>query len=223
MALKVLLLETQPLLIEALQGILKKLDDAVAIDLVPDLTELRDRLLAAPDERLVFLSQMSSTDGLPAVVSELRRAAPTAKIVLYGDCTDRDRVRQLYICGADAVIPHQATGNIVAAATRLVLAGGKYLPPEVFGPTWQATESEFDPIEAGDYRLTPQQRKVLALLAEGLSNRQIAERLGIAEGTVKLHVNAILKALDVPNRTAAALVARGLSSPPLPIDLRRAG
>lgn len=222
MALNVLLLESQPLLIEALQGILQKLDEAASVELVRDLAELQDRLHAAPDDCLVFLSQMTSNDGLAEAVAQLRATAPAAKIVLYGDCTDRDRVRRLYIYGVDAVIPHQATGNIVAAATRLVLAGGKYLPPEVFVPSSRSPETAFDPIKAGDYRLTPQQRKVLNLLAQGLSNRQIAERLGIAEGTVKLHVNAILKALDVPNRTAAALVARGLSQPP-PDGLRKAG
>lgn len=221
MALNVLLLETQPLLIEALQNILRQLDDAVTVDLVQDFTELQDRLHESADARLIFLSQVNSIENASQAVSQLRATAPAAKIILYGDCSDRQRVLQLYIDGADAVIPNQATGNIVAAATRLVLAGGKYLPPEVFGPSWRAPELAFDPIKAGDYRLTPQQRKVLNLLAQGLSNRQIAERLEIAEGTVKLHVNAILKALDVPNRTAAALIARGLSQSP--DHLRKAG
>lgn len=214
MALNVLLLESQPLLIEALQNILRKLDDSVTLDLVQDFTELQERLRAGPEDRLVFLSHLGSIDKPAEAVSELRALAPKAKIVLYGDCTDRHRVLQLYLSGADAVIPNQATGNIVAAATRLVLAGGKYLPPEVFGPSQRALETTLGPIKDDDYRLTPQQRKVLNLLAHGLSNRQIAERLEIAEGTVKLHVNAILKALEVPNRTAAALRARGLSQPP---------
>lgn len=221
MAFNVLILDDQPLVVEALQRVLRMLDDTAGIEPIADLGALLERLHQRPDA-LVFLSHAESIHDPSAAVTAIREVAPNAKVVIYGDCSDRAKVRELFLNGADAVIPSQSSIDIVAAATRLVAAGGKYLPPEVFGPALSAAEASITAIKASDYRLTPQQRKVLGLLALGLSNRRIAERLGIAEGTVKLHVNAILKSLDVPNRTAAALLARDLLEAPRS-DLRKAG
>ncbi len=138
----------------------------------------------------------------------VRRAAMACKLVAFCDCADRDGARQCLSEGADGIIPRDADRGIVLAATRLVLAGGRYLPPEIFAPDRDSLD--LDPLVDGvaKYPLTPRQRTVLGLVARGLSNKQIAHELSIAEGTVKLHVNAILKALGVSNRTAAALLAR---------------
>ena len=129
-------------------------------------------------------------------------------MLIFCDCSDRDRVRQYFRAGVDGVIPRDSACEIVLAATQLVLVGGQYLPPEVFSPgvSRLGDSSDHNPVDG--FRLTPQQGRVLSQVANGLTNREIAHQLSITEGTVKLHVNAILKALGVANRTAAALLAR---------------
>ena len=92
-------------------------------------------------------------------------------------------------------------------AINLVLSGGYYIPPLVLDDDATASDTaqadSANPISA----LTPRQMDVLRLVARGLSNRDIAQSLDLSEGTVKLHVTAILKALAVPNRTSAVIAA----------------
>ena len=94
---------------------------------------------------------------------------------------------------------------------RLVLGGGVYLPVEVLLQNAPAAAS---PATAGpqaqDIRLTARQTDVLALLVQGKSNKLICRALDLAEGTVKIHMTAILKALKVANRTQAVIAVSRL-------------
>ena len=116
-------------------------------------------------------------------------------------------------------------------ALRLVLSGGVYLPPAMLEDKEVQTLRQALPIGAGEpdgpgvktgggaspasVPLTPRQREVLALMGQGQSNKEIARALTLSEGTVKLHVTAILKALKVHNRTGAVVAAArlGLANP----------
>lgn len=94
------------------------------------------------------------------------------------------------------------------SAIRLILSGGIYLPPQLL-PTFgenQAAGSDRD----HSARLTGRQLEVLRLLVSGMPNKQICRELGLGEGTVKVHVAAIFRALEVGNRTEAAQAARRL-------------
>jgi len=91
------------------------------------------------------------------------------------------------------------------SAVRLVLAGGVYLPAQLL--TADAAGSAG---HDGQVRLTDRQRDVLRLLAAGMSNKEICRELELGEGTIKVHIAAIYRALDVSNRTAAANAAHRL-------------
>ena len=101
-------------------------------------------------------------------------------------------------------------------ALQLVLAGGIYVPSQAIRGDLPAGEEHLsdEPLShsglAGTENLTPRQREVLAHLRAGKSNKQIAHELGLTEGTVKVHVTAILRLLGVRNRTQAALTAHGV-------------
>ena len=100
-------------------------------------------------------------------------------------------------------------------AIRLVLAGGMYLPPALLGKKEGDTRADGLETSFGQPRLservarslTRRQRDVMRLLALGRSNKAIAQELDLAEGTVKVHVSAIFKALNVTNRTEAVITA----------------
>jgi DNA-binding NarL/FixJ family response regulator len=93
---------------------------------------------------------------------------------------------------------------VIASAVRLILAGGVYVPPQLVTAT-QSPASVNGEASAG---LTARQMDVLRLLARGWSNKAIARELGVSEGTVKVHLLAVFRALDVRNRTAAVLEAQ---------------
>lgn len=96
-------------------------------------------------------------------------------------------------------------------ALSLVLAGGKYLPPEIVPSMENARSSSHLQRRhshlAGPIDLTERQKDVLRLIAKGASNKNICRELGLAERTVKVHVTAVLRLLNVTSRTQAAIEA----------------
>ncbi len=110
--------------------------------------------------------------------------------------------------GASGFIPKALGRAALLAAVRLVLAGGVFVPEAALPTDAQAGAAvrRRDRAEG----LTERQRDVLALMAKGLTHREIGGVLGIAENTVKVHVKAILEALEATNRTEAAVLAREL-------------
>jgi DNA-binding NarL/FixJ family response regulator len=144
----------------------------------------------------------------------LCQRCPGSPVVVVSASDARDDILVALNSGAAGYIPKSCSGQVMLRALELVRSGGVYVPPEIL----TRLERAGAPAEPGEapaaYALTRRQTEVLVLMAEGLSNKQIARTLDISDGTVKLHVAAVLKALDAENRTRAVLVAarRGLLS-----------
>ena len=107
-------------------------------------------------------------------------------------------------------IPKSQSSQVMINALRLVLAGGVYLPSEMMrrSPSSIASPQHSPAQSNASYRdigLTERQAQVLALLIQGKPNKLICRDLNLAEGTVKIHITAILKALKVSNRTQAVI------------------
>ena len=102
-----------------------------------------------------------------------------------------------------------APGDVLVQAIRLVMAGGTYLPAAAAALRHSISPGSAPADPVGD-SLTSRQLRVLRLLTQGLSNKQIARDLEISEITVKAHVSAIFRKLEVSNRTQAANAARSL-------------
>lgn len=157
---------------------------------------------------------------LPRVVSALAGAP-----VVVVSASDRPAdIREVLGHGVMGFIPKQSDTRILRNALRLVLDGGTYLPPALLGieGPGQGEIAEPEPADSGLVRsgnavpvglekpLTQRQAQVLSLLGRGYSNKEIAFDLKLAEATVKLHINALLRALNVHNRTQAVIVAQDL-------------
>jgi DNA-binding NarL/FixJ family response regulator len=119
-------------------------------------------------------------------------------------------VRSSIDCGARGYIFKHQSFEILQSALELVLAGGIYVPAEAF---WAADSASQLPVEAHQpavsalSALSPRQTAIARLLADGMSNKEIARQLDVAEGTVKAQVKSIFRKLGVRNRTEAALFA----------------
>jgi two-component system, NarL family, nitrate/nitrite response regulator NarL len=118
---------------------------------------------------------------------------------------DEERSAEALRAGARGVLFREADGPRLAAALQALIRG-LVVVDEALAEPWRRRSAEAAPADA----LTPREREALDLLAQGLSNRAIAERLGIAERTVKFHVNAILTKLGAETRTEAVVIAARL-------------
>ncbi|EME68914.1 response regulator [Paramagnetospirillum caucaseum] len=155
---------------------------------------------------------MAWAEGL-AKLKELLPA--TVPVIVLSASDDRRHVLQAVNMGAAGFIPKTSSSRVMLSALKLVLSGGVYLPPALLDQSGPGDDGTPMAGETAIAALTPRQREVLALLGQGKSNKEIARVLELAEGTVKLHVTAILKALNVNNRTRAVVAAShlGLTAP----------
>jgi DNA-binding NarL/FixJ family response regulator len=145
-------------------------------------------------------------------VTRVARAAPGARLIVVTGREDDRLLMALLELGVAGFVPKSASGEILEAAVRLVMAGGRYLPPRVYE---LARVNGGGPAAArhmtGDIaRLTDRQIDVLRRMAQGGSNKEIAVALNLSPATVKTHAAAIIAALGAGNRTEAAIKAREL-------------
>lgn len=137
-------------------------------------------------------------------------ASPAPRLVVWSGSPCYLELVSAAVLGAMAYLPNTAPRSVTRAALQIVMAGGRYFPPDLLvAPQVGDWESQASVRSA----LTPRQAEVLTLMAAGRSNKGIARELGMSAGTVKVHVTAILKALDVRNRTEAVVAAQRGRSP----------
>jgi DNA-binding NarL/FixJ family response regulator len=157
-------------------------------------------------------------------IEDLRARHPSVPLIVISAMHAADMAECVLEAGAAGFIPKSAISAVVVQAIRLVLAGGRYVPPELLGTLAGKPRGPATPVHRapgmpaagapptdGLTMLSPRQREVFELLAKGLSNKHIARALNITEGTVKTHVATIFDVLNVRNRVAAVAEARRLT------------
>ena len=176
-----------------------------------DLHAVLTALAADPDIDLVLLDlHMPGSHGLSGLAA-LRGQHPGVAVLVVSAHDEPRIVRRVLDHGAAGFIPKSASPAEIGEAIRHVLECGNWLPAGLADAVAALPADPADTDLAGRLaRLTEQQSRVLALLAEGLLNKQIADRLTIQERTVKAHVTAIFEKLRVRNRTQAGLLLRSL-------------
>ena len=149
-------------------------------------------------------------------INQIHENLPETPIIILSAVFDKEIVHKTIEIGAAGYIPKTSSNAVILSAVNLVLSGGVYIPAELLQGT---SHNEFDTLRQLDTKpagvetpkiLSPRQIDVLRLISLGKSNKQIAFELGLTEGTVKLHVTAILKILNVYNRTGAVATATQL-------------
>ena len=217
--MKFLIVDDHVLIREAMQGVLQQLRaDAIVLE-AGSCQQAAALIDGHTDIALVLLDlRLPDRDGFEMLV-ELRQHHPGISVVMMSAFNDRDNVVKALDAGALGFIPKTDSREVLLSALQLVLAGGKYIPPDILGrplvppppssqpvsrPQVESTPRSPTPAELG---LTERQLDVLALMMQGKSNKLICRALDLAEPTVKNHVSAILKALGVSNRTEAVLAA----------------
>jgi DNA-binding NarL/FixJ family response regulator len=218
-AMKVLLIDDHPLILTALQSVIEGLGDGVQVVGAESAQAARDELQADGSFDLVLLDlQLGDADGFD-VLTEFRAAYPSVPVVVVS-ASDRasDVIRSIDL-GAMGFVPKRSSNRVLTDALRLVISGGIYVPPMGLD-TSASADAPREPSSVAalaaqtDYQtqadltalgLTPRQRDVLTLLLQGKPNKLIARELNVAVETVKDHVAAVLRTLNVNSRTQAVL------------------
>lgn len=207
--MRILVIEDHALVREGLLLALKALEEADATAEIigaRDADEATQLLEANDDFDLALLDLMLPGTGGLAFLGVMRKRFPHVPVVILSALDDADTVLKAIRGGAAGFVSKASPTDVLLGALREVLAGEIWLPPEYRELTGKRKRAK---TVAERYGLTKSQARVLELLAEGKTNRDIAEMLGVTEGTVKIHVSAIFKSLGVNNRSQALLVAQG--------------
>jgi DNA-binding NarL/FixJ family response regulator len=147
-------------------------------------------------------------DGV-SVCRELRSRMPQLKVIMLTSYSDDEALFEAIVAGASGYLLKQILGQDLVAGVRTVTAGGSLLDPTAATAVMERLRRAAEP--AGPLAgLSPQERTVLELIGEGLTNRQIGERMFLAEKTVKNHVSHLLAKLGLERRTQAAVLATEL-------------
>ena len=213
---RVLIADDHPLFREALSDIVRSVyEEDVACLEVCNVAET----LAATDNGDIFDMilldlLLPGAEGFSCLIS-LRNKLPSTPIVIVSSTDHDETVRESFSYGAMGYLPKSSSREVMRNALRLVRSGNSYIPSQALGGGGERSPEQLPPagtpaIEADKASLTPRQMAVLELLAEGKPNKVIAYELDISEITVKAHVSAILRKLQVNNRLQAVIAAKNL-------------
>ena len=202
-AVRVLVVDDHPLF---RQGVVATLANAPDFDVVGEASTAAEAVhLATITRPDLVLLDVGLPDGSGVeVISALARELPGVKIAMLTVADDSDTVMEALKAGAAGYLLKGVSGAELIAAVKEVYAGHPYASPPV------AMRVLSDVARAGrtpGADLTERERSVLDLLAQGLTNAEIARRLFLSEKTVKHHITVILQKLGVRNRVEAALIA----------------
>lgn len=194
--MKILLADDHVLFREGMRHVLAQLGEDVEIVEAGDCAQTLAAIDAHADFTLVLLDLDMPGEGGFAALDTLSEQHAALPIVVLSGSEERRDMRRALDGGAMGFIPKSATAPVMLSALQLVLAGGVYVPPALLGGnTGEVAKSAAE--------LTPRQLEVLDKMTEGKPNKIIAAELGLTEATVKAHVTAVLKTLNVTNRTQA--------------------
>ena len=144
-------------------------------------------------------------------IKNITQQFPDVPIVIVSVKEDFDSIHNSISLGASGFIPKTSAPEVTISAIQLVLSGGVYIPPHVLKPQTKPMSNNQQPNNTDTFNtLSKRQKQVLDLISLGRSNQAIADELDLTIPTIKMHVSAILKKLNVKNRTEAVSIYTNL-------------
>lgn len=209
--MKFLIADDHELFLQGLEFILHKEYPQTEIVLAKSYTDIFNILEQQTDFDLILTDlAMPGADWLDAI-ENIHKLCPEVPIIIISAVFEREILQKTYDLGVSGYVSKAFPNNLIIGAINLVLAGGVYIPPEILQMSKTSSSKTVQKLlkdlnqtqNKTDKVLTPRQTEVLHCMAEGLSNKQIAYKLNVSEGTVKIHITLLMRTLEVSNRTAA--------------------
>jgi two-component system nitrate/nitrite response regulator NarL len=210
---KLLIVDDHPLFRDGLAALLRH---SAADTVVLQAASTEDALRLVDEQIIdaVFMDlMMPGMSGEPAI-REFARRHPDLPVIVLSSSESPHDVRRVLNAGASGYVPKSATAQTVVSALQLVLSGNIYVPPLLVTAASPVAGPGGDAGQRSLAQLTDRQVDVLRYVRDGLTNKEISANLGIAEKTVKVHIAAIFKTLNVVNRTQAAKFLHEARDPP---------
>ncbi|GIU84862.1 MAG: DNA-binding response regulator [Acidimicrobiales bacterium] len=193
-----------------LRDLLEREDDIEVVTEASTAAEALARVKATQPDVAILDVRLPDGDGVE-VCREIRSTSPLTRCLILTSHADDEALFASIIAGASGYLLKDVRGGDLVEAVRKVARGESLLDPAVTGRVLERLrEPAEETTDERVARLSPQERRLLELLAEGLTNRQIAERMYLAEKTVKNYVSNLLAKLGMSRRTEAAVYAARL-------------
>jgi len=206
--IRVFLLDDHEVVRRGLRELLEAEGDLEVVGEAGTAAEALARIPPTKPDVAVLDVRLPDGDGVE-VCRDIRSSHPEVNCVMLTSFSDDDALFQAIMAGAAGYLLKQIKGNDLVDAVRRVAAGQSLLDPAVTARVLERLRTGPETDERLG-QLTEQERRILDLIAEGLTNRQIAERVHLAEKTVKNYVSNLLAKLGMERRTQAAVYAAGL-------------
>ncbi len=205
MTIRVFLLDDHEIVRRGVRELIDGEDDLQVVGEAATAAEALARIPAAEPNVAVLDVQLAEGTGIE-VCREVRSRHPETSCLILTSFADDEALLNAVVAGASGYVLKQVRGNDLVESIRTVASGRSLLDPSITERVIERLRRgpEEDPKLAG---LTPQERRILDLLAEGLTNRQIAAELFLAEKTVKNYVSNLLMKMGMSRRTEAAVYA----------------
>jgi DNA-binding NarL/FixJ family response regulator len=211
---KFVIADDHPLFRGALKQAIAGLADVSSVLEAGDFESVKAIVAANEDIDIVLLDlSMPGASGLSGLIS-LRGIHATVPVVIVSAHDDPETIRRALELGASGFISKSASMDDIRNAIEAVLSGEISAPGDI--DLGVERDPEISDLIKRLQSLTPQQTRVLGMLAEGLLNKQIAYELGVSEATIKAHVSAILQKLGVDSRTQAVILLSKIGGEPRP-------
>ena len=206
---RVLVVDDQRLIRESIASLLGIQPGIAVVGTAADGREAIEAVLTLEPDVALMDVRMPAMDGIEAV-AVLRGRAPNCRVVMLTTFDDEEYVVQALRAGASGYLLKDRPAQELADAVRTAHAGVVQFDPAAAARLTSALDrpATSPPLEPAGHPLTAREVDVLRLVATGSTNREIAERLYLSEGTVKNHISRILNRLGLRDRTQAAVYAR---------------
>jgi DNA-binding NarL/FixJ family response regulator len=205
---RVFLLDDHEVVRRGLRDLLEAEDDLTVVGEAGTAEEAYGRIPATSPDVAVLDVRLPDGDGVE-VCRDVRAAHPEIACLMLTSFSDDEAVYAAIMAGAAGYVLKQVRGTDLVDAVRRVGRGESLLDPAVTARVLERVRKGSEPDELA--ALTPQERRILDLIAEGLTNRQIGEQMFLAEKTVKNYVSNLLSKLGMSRRTEAAVYAARLA------------
>jgi DNA-binding NarL/FixJ family response regulator len=213
--MKILLVDDHALFRDGMRYVLQQLPEEVEILEAGNFPDGLKLATQHPELDLALLDlNMPGSEG-PISIRFFHQRYPHIPVVVISGEEGRGYMEKAMNYGAMGFVCKSSTASVMLSALNLVLSGGVYIPPQLLRQYGEVAGKEPDvtdrrSLHTNEYGLTQRQMQVLTHLAAGLSNKEIAEAIHLAEGTVKIHVAAVYQTLRVNNRMEAVRMAEKL-------------
>jgi len=207
--IRVMVVDDHEVVRQGVKAMLEANDDIAVVAEAGNAHEAVDRANATFPDVVVMDVRLGEGSGIEAC-RDIRARRPETKVIMLTSFADEEALFASIMAGASGFVLKQVRGDDIVRSIRAVADGQSLLDPTMTGPVLERLRKSKDLLKDEKLaRLSPQEERILALVADGKTNREIGDSLGLAEKTVKNYVSSILMKLDVARRAeAAAYLAR---------------